>query len=365
VPEGAAGAGETWRAPTWRRDVDREIDLVEEIGRIEGYDRVPEDVAIAARPVELSARERTVRRAGEVLVGAGFCEAMTRSVVSAALEAASSPWGDAAPLVIEPALVRGADRLRRSLVPSLLEALADNVAAGNHDAELFEVARAYLARPAGTSAAEPVEEPLLVALVGRGLFPRAKGLVEAVLAGLGLDDRAAADARIVYRPLDWGLLAAGRAAEVVLVRRGGIEERVGVLGEVAAATLAGLSLTGPVAVAEVRLDRLEFAAGRERPLVRPSEYPAVQRDVNLVVAAEVSWGDVAAAIRAGGGPLLEECRLVEEWRDAERLGAGRKSFVVALRLRSATATLTGEEANRLVDAVVAECGRRVGAALRG
>jgi phenylalanyl-tRNA synthetase beta chain len=139
-------AGHRWLAPTWRRDCIREIDLVEEIARIEGYERVPENVAIPARPAALSDREVAVRRAGEVLVGRGFCEALTRSVVDESLAAIPSPWGEAAPLVIAPPLVRGADRLRRSLLPSLLEARRDNAAVGNHDADLFEVARAYLAR---------------------------------------------------------------------------------------------------------------------------------------------------------------------------------------------------------------------------
>ncbi|MFM1903108.1 MAG: Phenylalanine--tRNA ligase beta subunit, partial [Planctomycetota bacterium] len=139
--------GHRWQAPSWRRDCFREIDLVEEIARIEGYERVPENVAITARPVELSARERTIRRAGELLVGHGFCEAMTRSVVDASLSALASPWAAAEPLVISPALVRGADQLRRSLLPSLLEARGGNVAVGVTDADLFEIARGYLARP--------------------------------------------------------------------------------------------------------------------------------------------------------------------------------------------------------------------------
>jgi phenylalanyl-tRNA synthetase beta chain len=78
----------------------------------------------------------------------------------------------------------------------------------------------------------------------------------------------------------------------------------------------------------------------------------------------VSWGDVESAIGAAAGAVLEDCRLVQVWRDADRLGAGRKSFVVALSLRSAAGTLSGDEAGRIVDGVVAECGRRVNAVLR-
>ncbi|MFM7205966.1 MAG: phenylalanine--tRNA ligase subunit beta [Planctomycetaceae bacterium] len=359
---GGAAHDHRWRSPTWRRDCWREIDLVEEIARIEGYGHVPEDAVIAARPIELSDRERTIRRAEEVLVGAGLCEALTRSVVAEGTAAVESPWGDAAPLAISPPLVRGADRLRRSLVPSLLEARGGNVAVGVDDADLFEIARAYLARPAGReSAAGPVEEPLLAGLVIGGEFARAKGVCDAVLAAIGCAVR---DTRLEYRPIALAAFSPGRVAEVVLHRPGHAAERVAIVGEVAAATAAGFGLSGAVSAAEIRLDRLTWAASLEAPLVRPSEYPAVQRDVNLVVDEAVAWGGVAAAIRAAGGDVLEGCRLVQVWRDGERLGAGRKSFVVALAFRKATGTLSGDESSRLVDAIVAECGRRTGAALR-
>ena len=368
---GAAGParGTHFRAPSWRRDCWREVDLVEEIARIEGYDRVPENVAIAARPVEWSDRDVTVRRAGGVLVAAGFCEALTRSVVGDVLEAHGSPWTAAAPLVIAPPLVRGADRLRRTLLPSLLEARAGNAAVGTTDADLFEIARAYCGRPAGDAAPAdptPVEEPLLAGFVTGGGFGRAKGLCEAVFAGLGVVPGAgtAGPESLAYVPLDWPLFAAGRGAEIVL-HRGGTACRVGVVGEIAAPVLAELSLAGPVAAAEIRLDRLEFAARLERPLRRPSEYPAVERDLNLVMDAAVPWAAVEAAIRAAAGERLAACRVVQVWRDADRLGPDRKSVVVALRLQSDTGTLSGDEAGRIVDAVVAECGRRTGAVLRG
>ncbi|MFO0191983.1 MAG: phenylalanine--tRNA ligase subunit beta [Planctomycetia bacterium] len=355
-PGDHAGKPSRWRAPTWRRDVWREIDLVEEIARIEGYDRVPEDWPITARPVELSPREQAIRAASAVLVGAGLCEAMTRSVVSAALEATQSPWGDAAPLVISPALVRGADRLRRTLLPSLLEARAGNVAVGAPHAELFEIARGYIVRPAGAAAESPVEEPLLLSLVTGGSFAAAKGLAEAVLARFGIC--------AAFRAVHLDLFARGRAAEIVVEQPGRAPERIGVVGECAAAALAAAGLDKGVSAAELRLDRLESALGSEKKLRRPSDFPAVERDVNLVVDESVPWGDLAAAVGQTAGDLLEHCRLVQVWKDAERLGAGKKSMVVSLRLRSFTGTLSSEEANRVVSDVVAACGRKVGAVLR-
>ncbi|MFM8635973.1 MAG: hypothetical protein ACKOEX_14385, partial [Planctomycetia bacterium] len=336
-----------------------------------GYDRVPEDWPITARPVELSPREQAIRAASAVLVGAGLCEAMTRSVVSAALETTQSPWGDAAPLVISPALVRGADRLRRTLLPSLLEARAGTLAVGAPHGDLFEIAHAYLARrpqpSANLPAESPVEEPLLIAVVTSGDYARAKGLVEAVLARLGVGSAAlprGGDSCIEYRPLDLDLLTVGRTAEIVLHRRDREPVRVGVVGEVSGAALGALSLDGPVAALELRLDRLSFAVADERKLVRPSDFPAVERDLNLVVDDGMPWSRIVAAVHAGAGPLLEQCRLVQVWRDAERLGPGKKSVVVSLRLRSDSGTLSGEEAGRTIDAVVTECAGRVGASLR-
>jgi phenylalanyl-tRNA synthetase beta chain len=368
VAEQIAGDRSRWRSPTWRRDCGREIDLIEEIARIEGYDRVPENMPIAARPVVESARERTLRQTAEVLVAAGFCEAMTRSVVGATLESLASPWGDTPPLVCAPPLVRGADRLRRTLLPSLLEARAANIAVGAQCPDLFETARGYLARPAAVSDASPVEEPLLLSFVMGGGFAVGKGLVEAVFERLGLEGSDASQTRVLFQPGSLDLFAAGRAAEIVLQRPGLPAERVGVVGEVADAllTLCGLaagSRAGVVA-AELRLDRLEFAVDQERPRSRPSDFPAVERDVNLIVDQAVAWGEVATAIRGSAGELLEECRLVQVWTDAERLGADKKSFVVSLRLRSSTGTLAGEDATRTVEAVVAACGRQCGAVLR-
>ena len=356
-------APQRWRAPTWRRDAWREIDLVEEIARIEGYDRVPENVSIPARPVEWSNRERTIRAAGELMVAAGFCEAMTRSVVAAPLEETASPWGVAEPLVISPPLVRGADRLRRTLLPSLLEARAGNVAVGTADADLFEIARGYLARPAADSAPSPAEEPLLLSCVAGGGFFRGKGLAEAVLDRLGIDERSTA-ASVAYRPLDLDLFARGRCAEIVLSRPGHACCRVGVVGEAAPAQLRHHALEGPLVLLELRLDGLTFAVDRTVALERPSDFPAVERDINLVVAADVPWGRVQATIRAAAGGLLDGCRLVQVWEDADRLGAGRKSFLVALRLRSGAGTLSGEEAARTIDAIVAACHREIGAELR-
>lgn len=356
----ADGDSTRWHVPSWRRDCTRPVDLVEEIARIEGYTRVAENVAIAARPIELSPREQAVRAAGDVLTGRGFCEAMTRSVVDESLAALAAGWTVAAPLIISPALVRGADRLRQSLLPSLLEARAGNVAVGTSDADLFEIARGYLPRDDGADAsAGPVEEPRFVSFVSGGSFFHAKGLADAVLARLGV-----AASEVTYEPIELGLLAEGRTAEIRLTRPGHAPCRVGIVGEVAPATLARFSIPGPVAAAELRLDLLEWAIVRDRPLVSHGDFPAVTRDINIVVEESVPWARIETAIRGAAGDVLERCMVADIWRDADRLGPGRKSIVIALSLRSPTSTLTGDDASRVVASIVDACGATCGAMLR-
>ena len=359
VKEAACSERCRWKAPSWRRDVTREIDLVEEIARIEGYDKVPEDRPIHAKPVEQSARERTIRVAGEVLVAAGLCEAMTRSVVSEAFEATASPWTSRPPRRVSPALVRGADRLRRTLLPSLLEACGHNRSVGAPHGDLFEVARVYLDREGAAAGDSPLLEPLLVSLVTGGAYAKAKGLAEAVIGRLG--------GRVEFRRGDFDLFTPGRGAEIVLERSGVAPERVGVVGEVSDGVLSRFGLEGPVSAAELRLDLLEISGSHPRKLVPPSEFPAVQRDLNFVVEQGLLWAELERAIRGapGADTMLESLSLGQVWEDAERLGAGKKSLVVGLRLRSQTGTISSEESKRLIEAIVAACGRECGAVLRG
>ena len=360
-----------WLAPTWRRDAYREIDLIEEVARIEGYDKVPEDQAISARPVELSCTERATRAVAEVLVAAGFCEAMTRSVVTEAFEVVESPWTALPPFVCRPALIRGADRLRRTLLPSLLDARLASLSVGAPHAELFEIAHAYLPFPSENNEAprsqSPAEEPLLASLATEGDYFRAKGLAEEIFKKLRIgvvDQENGQRSSIEYRPIQTELLECGRAAEVVLHRAEDLPVRVGVLGEVSEKSLKMFSQSGPVSVVELRIDLLDFAISEERKIVRPSDFPAVERDINLVVSDEISWADISAAIHAAAEGLLEQCRLVQVWHDVERLGEGKKSVVVALRLRSSEGTLSGEEASRIMTSILDECAKRVGAVLR-
>ena len=163
--------------PSWRRDLTREIDLVEEVARIHGYDKIPEDASVPMAASHRTDADRVLAKVRQVLTAGGFDEAMTASVVAERWSAAFSPWTTAEPLVANSPMLEGADRLRRSLVPSLLDVRRINESLSNPVIELFETARIYLPQDAGL----PKEQWTLAAVSGRG-FLAVKGLVEAILA---------------------------------------------------------------------------------------------------------------------------------------------------------------------------------------
>ncbi len=334
--------------PSWRRDLTREIDLVEEVARIWGYDAIPEDVQVPMAPSARSTRDRVLSKVRSALIGAGVDEAMTISVVEPPLSEAFSPWTDAPPLQLSMPILRRADLLRRSLVPSLLQARRTNETVGNPEIELFEIARAYLAQPAGL----PREDLLLAITSGRDFFS-VKGILESVAASL--------NPAVELTAIDFRheLFAPGRAVELQI---GG--ERLGFLGEVSPAGLKRFELRGGTTVAEVRIAALEAIADLVPQAKELSPYPAVERDVNLVVAEQVRWANVADTVRMAAGADLERLAYRDTYRDAERLGSGKKSLLFSLTLRRPSGTLTSAEADQVRDAVVAACAQALGAQLR-
>ncbi|MBN2021756.1 MAG: phenylalanine--tRNA ligase subunit beta [Pirellulales bacterium] len=334
--------------PSWRRDLTREIDLIEEVARIHGYDRIPQDVGV---PMVASARrpeDRVMEKVRGVLVALGYDEAMTLSVVDDATSAAMSPWTDAAPLVSRTPVIRGADRLRRSLIPSLLAARRTNQALANPEAELFEIAKVYL--PRGKEL--PNERRMLALTSGRS-FHQVKGAIEAVLAAL---DPAA---QIEAVPAELPLLAPERSCQLELAGR-----VLGFLGEISAEGLKQFELRQNTTVAELATDEL-LRIARLIPRFAPlPAYPGLSRDLNLVVDETVRWADVAATVRTHCEPYFEHLQYVDTYRDPKRLGPGKKSLLMALALRWRDGTLTNQEADRVRDEIVAACRAEHGAELR-
>ena len=338
--------------PSWRSDLTREIDLIEEIVRIHGYDKIPEDSRVPMAASHPRDEDRVLTKIYGVLTGAGFDEAMTPSVVDDSTSDAFSPWSDAAPLSTSASMSRGATRLRRSLVPSLLAARRYNESLGNDRIELFEIAKVYLPQTSGL----PVEEKML-SIASGGDFFELKGRIEGLLAKICPDKQLEVTTR---RPSDDFELLGTRSAELTLDG-----EPLGFLGTVDPAfAKKRFDLRGPTTIAELRIASLIENARMVAHFQPVSSYPSVERDINFEVDQDVRWSDLAKTVRASAGTLLEDVQYLETYRDVERLGADKKSLVLKLVLRRVDGTLTNEQADAVRQQVEQACGDQHAAKLR-
>ena len=335
--------------PSWRRDLSREIDLVEEVARIYGYDRIPEDAIVPLAASHRSDEDRGIGLIRHVLCAAGFDEAMTPSLVNAELTGHFTTWSDAEPLSTLSPMLRGANQLRTSLLPSLLTTRQTNESLSNETIELFELANIYL--PQGTDTL-PEQQRMLALTSGRS-YLELKGALEQLLTRLNRSLTFTAETT------EHPLLEAGVAANLQLDG-----QHVGLIGQLSAAGQKTFGLRGPATVAELKVTPLIDAAQLIPQQDALSTYPAVERDLNFVVENDVLWAQLADAVRSSAGPYLERLEYQETYRDAKRLGESKKSVVLRMTLRRPDATLTREEADAVCTSVTKNCGESLGADLR-
>jgi phenylalanyl-tRNA synthetase beta chain len=311
--------------PTWRaRDVMREIDVVEEIARFRLED-VPFTLPVRRAMFGTLTREQQLRRRVEdALVGLGFSEIYTPSL----LPDDETAWKLPEPIAVE------LTALRTSLLPSLVEAAQRNVDAGADRIALFEIARVYL------SNGELPNERLHVSAVAQGGFSRAKGVVEVLYEAL--------KAEPLFERAEHPLFHPGKAARTP----------AGVLGE-----LNPRVLDGEWGALELDLDPL-FADSRE-PVAYEDviTYPAVRQDLAFVVAEEVEAGDLVDVAREAAGPELREVEIFDVYR-GEQVGEGKKSIAFSVAFQSPKRTLSDEDAAALRQKIADALAERFGAVLR-
>ncbi len=334
--------------PSWRSDLEREIDLIEEVARVHGYEHIPEDRAIPLSSTPRGSRERVETSAREILTGCGFDEAVTFSLVNDRYAAPLGPGPACAPLRIDHSSRKRESALRQSLVPSLLAVRLHNEAHGQFDAELFEIANVYLPREDRTLPDERTRLALVSGCDFRGL----KGVVESLL------ERLHVVLPLNVKPAELLLFAAGRAAELLLG-----EIHLGYLGEIDKAQLEAFELRESCAAAElefgVLLERARLVA-THHPL---PPFPAVVRDLSLVVSRTLPWSRLCEVVIEAAGPTLESTEYLDTFVGGN-LPEGCQSVHFSIVFRHRERTLTGEEVERAVKSVVEACESRLRAKLR-
>jgi phenylalanyl-tRNA synthetase beta chain len=251
-------------------------------------------------------------------------------------------------------VLRRANQLRRSLLPSLLGARRTNETLSNPIIELFEIAKVYLPKNDSTLP----DEPLMLAITSGKDFRSVKGIVETIVTSLN------PAAELAIGPFRHELFDRERSCELHLI----VDDRKPMvlvyLAEASEAGLKTFELRGSTTVAELKVDVLLQIANLVPQYVPLPVYPAVARDLNFVVDEAVTWSSLAETVRENARPLAENLAFVDVYRDDQRLGAGKKSLLMTLTLRSHEATLTNEQADAVRQRVVDAVRRQHGGELR-
>ncbi|HXM56137.1 MAG TPA: phenylalanine--tRNA ligase subunit beta [Candidatus Dormibacteraeota bacterium] len=344
--------------PVFRLDVGIPEDVAEEVGRVYGYDKVPATLPghrrTSWRPFRPSV-DRRLDPLRHAMAGAGFDEVVTPALVSGA-QLDRLAVGEGAMRVVNP-VTDDQDALRTSLLPSLLRVATLNRNHGRPAIAVFETGRAYLRRPDDPNG-QP-EEPLRLGAVrsgigsgeaGRRAFLEFKGALERALDAL-------APAEVAYERAAPTLFHPGRCARVLVCG-----QPVGHVGELHPSVLEEFDLEGRAVALELDLEPvLDIDLPRRaRPLPR---FPAVGRDLAVVVPEDVEAGLLLRGIRAAGGELLERATAFDEYRGAQ-IGEGHKSVAFALTFRSRERTLTDSEVDRELGAIKAALAQQHGATFR-
>lgn len=367
-------------APSWRPDITHKTDLVEEVARLVGYDKIPTKLPVAPPGRGLSARQKLRRRVLSALTGAGFVEVLNYPFVSAD----QNGWmGATGAVELENPMQSEASFLRTSLVPGLIAAAARNISRGSIDIALVEEGSVFISNgaisvtilPAGNErpseqslaalkASIPSQPRLVSGLLAGNWLPQSPGQ-QSVTAGypqaLGAVEAVMQQSAVSFdlKQLELAGLHPGRSANVVVSGK-----VVGFVGEIHPDLASQNHLPRSVGVFELNLDEI-FALAPD--LVQANELgvmTAATQDLSLVVAIEVSAADLIQSIVTGAGDLLEEIRLVDDYR-GKGLEAGQKSLTFSLRFRSPDRTLTQAEATAARDKAVQLANQQFGANLRG
>ena len=363
-------AGENYLVtpPSFRPDLPREIDLIEEVLRLWGMGRVEATIPAAKNHIGgLTHEQQLTRKVGQILRACGLNETTTFGFAAPGeLEKIHmSADGRGVPVVLMNPLVAEQTEMRRSLLPGLLQSVAYNEAHGTTNVHLYEIGTLFHGRE---NASLPRETQSVAGVltgswtdqtwnntVDKLRFFAGKGIVEELLEQLRVP-------KVRFRVAEgegYGFLQPGRAAEVL---SGGTV--LGWVGEIHPEAREAMDIDQIVVAFELDLDKLIKGAHNQENYHEFSPFPAVQHDLAIVVPDEVTCEDLLQRITSAGGKLLESVRLFDVYRDPIRVGVGKKSMAFSLTYRSDDHTLTSDEVERAHGKIVTKLCKATGGEVR-
>jgi phenylalanyl-tRNA synthetase beta chain len=320
--------------PSWRSDVYREVDLIEEVARVYGYGKVLTERKIRIEVVPTDPHQKLAESIGTYLNACGFYETINVTFVDDSIAELFSKAGTKGHLSVRDELRKSANLLRQTLIGSLLGVLKTNVNAKNLPCRIFEIADTFV--PTERKDELPIQKTRL-ALVSDSDFRELRGVIE------GLAGSLARDAQVDFVPAE--LVWAQTGAEILIN-----SQPAGTAGVVSQAVSDKLEM----------LMSLARGAVKVRPIPR---FPAIQRDLSIIVDEETRWSEIIKAVESKAPNELEDVRFVGIYR-GKSIPSGSKSITLSLRFRDEDGTLTHETVDGFEAEIVRSLNESVSAELR-
>ena len=347
--------------PWWRNDINCTADLVEEVARITGYDNIPETMLSASLPCGTSAPIVSFRQElKEMMAAVGFHEIITYPLTNPeTMQRLCSALNEqpAAMLRIANPMSRELEFLRTSLRMGVLSVLSRNQRTRESNIRLFEVAKVFIPRADDL----PCENEILCGLIDTVTpevywqskprpvdFYLLKGIVVALLARFGIQ----AD----YVPSNDATLSAANSAEIMVG-----SDKIGVIGEMHPAVLKNFDIAEPAFLFELDVDKLVALASKPLVYKAISKYPAITRDIAILIDAAVAYQKIVDIVRAFS--LVSVMQLFDFY-EGKQVPAGKKSLAFRLTYQSAGQTLKDEEVDRVQQRILGRLSKELGAVLR-
>ncbi|MBN1049156.1 phenylalanine--tRNA ligase subunit beta [Clostridium botulinum] len=341
-------------APTFRIDIAIKEDIAEEIARIHGYDVIPATIFSVATSREPKYRKRLLDDKVVMLAtGSGLNQSISYSFVSPKVfDKINVPEDSELRNVVKIKNPLGEDYsvMRTTTIPSMMECLGRNYSRNNDYVRLFEMAKIYIKNEDETKI--PTERNILtIGMYGDCDYLDLKGAVENIVEGLGIKNSKyeRESENVSYHP--------GKTAKLVIGKN-----VVGTLGEVHLDVTENYGIDVPCFIAELNLDALYESADMDRKYKALPKFPAVTRDIALLVEDSILVQEIEECIRKAGGNLVEKVQLFDIYK-GKQIPDGKKSIAYAIAYR-ADKTLTDKEVNKVHDKILRSLEYKLGATLR-
>lgn len=334
--------------PSFRGDVYREIDLIEEVIRIHGYDNIPTKGNIVIKSIRKNKFDVIVEKVKTIISGFGFSEVVTDSIVGNSQNQHDSIWSDNSNIKIMNPIRHGEDLLRKTLIHNLLRVKKHNQNYGIEKIQIYELSKVYL--PSKND--NMPEEKECLCILGEDGFLSLKGIVEAILSYLNIAHR------LESTPYISDLFSPEKSAELKL---GG--NILGYIGKLSNDTIKSYDFRSTPCITELNFNLLMDLANLESSFQKIPLFPTMVRDLAIVSDEKIMWGDIKKCIESLSIDYLDNIEFFDVYR-GKQVEEGKKSIAFRLIFRADDRTLKSEEVDALQEKILENLKNTLGIKLR-